>query len=157
MKAVRFSLFHFVISRFGPLRRFSLLVQLFDRALWILTAITAWSVLREMQGLSRQLETWPGVTVSRHRFGGRQFDFQGVELGHVHANGVVDIRLSRAEHDDVVARRLACPHHVVPNSSWVTFYLEQPGQASAVSALFALPFNRLQQGGVSDETIDEIG
>jgi hypothetical protein len=65
--------------------------------------------------------------------------------------------LSRAEHDDVIARRLANRHHVVPNSSWVTFYLKQPGQASEISALFALPFNRLRHGGVSDDTTEEEG
>lgn len=157
MAAVRFSVFHFVVHHLGPLGRFPILVQSFDKALWILTAITAWPVLREIQKLSRELETWPGITVCRHRFGGRQFDLHGVELGHVHSNGVVDIRLTRAEHDDVLARRLASPHHVVPNSSWVTVYLEQAGQASAISALFTLPFNRLKRGGVSDETIEEIG
>lgn len=57
----------------------------------------------------------------------------------------------------MLARRLANPHHVAPKSSWVTFFLEEPGQASAVSALFAFPFNRLKQGGMSDEPTEEEG
>ncbi len=112
MPPIRLTLFHFIIRRLGYFRRFPSLVYGFDVFLRMLTAITAPTILREIRALTRELLSWREVSLSRHRFGGREFQYRGDELGHVHSNGVVDIRLTRTEHDDVVARGIAVPRHV---------------------------------------------
>jgi len=154
---VRLAVFRFVIRHFGRLRRFPFLVHTFDLFLRGLTAVTAPTVLNEIRTLTGEVASWPSVTLSRHRFGGREFDYQVTELGHVHSNGVVDVRLTKSEHDDVLARGLAKPHHVAPASSWVTFVIEHSGDARAASALLAIPFQRLEQGGASEEPTEEDG
>ena len=64
---------------------------------------------------------WSRIAVHPHRFGGREFLFGAAEVGHVHANGIVDIPFTRPVHDLLLAEGLAEQHQWVPNSGWVTF------------------------------------
>jgi hypothetical protein len=41
-------------------------------------------------------------------------------LGHIHSNGVVDVRLSPTEQADILSKHLAQRHHVAPNSTSVS-------------------------------------
>ena len=157
MAPVRIVIFQLVVHHLGWFRRFPALVQAFDLYLETLTAVTAPSVHREIQALTQEVAGWPGVTQSPHRFGGREFAYQTVELGHVHANGIVDVRLTRAEHDHVLAERLAVAHHIVPASSWVTFVIERQGHAAAAAELLAMPLERVRAGFTSEGTTEEDG
>lgn len=147
MTPLRLAVFRFVIAHFGRLRNQFLLTQLFDAALAALTVVTAPEVTAAIRETTKALLQWPEVTRSRHRLGGRQFNHRGVEMGHIHSNGVADIRLNAREHDDVLARGLAQPHHVAPQSTWVTFYINAAGDAEHVEGLFRIPFHRLTGGG----------
>jgi hypothetical protein len=157
MTPVRIVIFQIVVRRLGWFRRFPALVHAFNLYLAALTAVTAPSVSREVDSLTQEVARWPGVTQSPHRYGGREFTYQRVEFGHVHANGVVDVRLTRVEHEQVLARGLAVAHHIVPTSSWVTFVIERPGQAEAAAELLAMPFERLRAGSTSEGSTDENG
>jgi hypothetical protein len=157
MAPVRIVIFHIVVHHLGWFRRFPPLVQAFDLYLDAITAVTAPSVHREVEALTQEVAGWPGVTQSPHRFGGREFAYQTVELGHVHSNGIVDVRLTRAEHDQVLAHGLAVAHHIVPTSSWATFVIERQGQAAAAAQLLALPFERLRAGSTSEGSTEENG
>ncbi len=157
MAPVRIVVFQIVVQRLGWFRRFPALAHAFDFYLDALTAVTAPDVSREVDALTREVAGWPGVTQSPHRFGGREFAYQRVELGHVHSNGIVDVRLTRAEHDQVLAQGLAVPHHIAPTSSWVTFVIERPGQAAAAADLLALPFERLRAWSGSEGSTEENG
>lgn len=150
-------LFQIVVHHLWWFRRFPALVQAFDLYLDALTAVTAPSVHREVRALAQEMAGWPGVSQSPHRFGGREFVYHTVELGHVHSNGIVDVRLTRAEHDQVLAQGLAVAHHILPTSTWVTFVIEREGQAAAAAELLAMPFERLRAGGTSEGSSDENG
>jgi Luciferase len=154
---LRIRVFQFVIAHFGALRSWPALTHSFDFMLAILTAMTAPGVTTCIAKVSDRVLQWPAVTRSSHRLGGRQFDFDGVELGHIHSNGVADIRLTRHEHDHVIAHHLAQLHHVAPQSTWVTFYINSLDDLERVTALFRIPFERLSQGGqlASDLPSDE--
>jgi hypothetical protein len=73
--------------------------------------------------LNEQVSAWQGISVHRHRFGGREFRFGSAEVGHVHESGAVDIPFPRAFRDELLARGLAEQHRWVPNSGWVTFHV----------------------------------
>jgi Family of unknown function (DUF5519) len=140
---VRFAVFHFVVRRFGVFRRVWVFTQAFDFFLGLLTVFTAPGVTVAINSLTRSLRQWPDVTISRHPLGGRQFNCQSTELGHVHSNGVVDIRLTASEQADVLARGLAKRHHIAPKSTWVTFLIEKHEDVSEAMVLFAIPFDRV--------------
>ena len=76
--------------------------------------------------LERELLTWEGVESRPHRFGGREYRFGRREIGHVHGDELIDIPLPRRIRDEVVARARAEPHHVLPESGWVSVCLRNP-------------------------------
>jgi hypothetical protein len=159
MAPVRFTVFRFVITHFGRLRNQFLLTQVFDAALAALTVVTAPNVTAAIRETTKDVLRWPEVTRSRHRLGGRQFNYRGIEMGHIHSNGVADIRLNAREHDDVLARGLAQPHHVAPQSTWVTYYIDARSDAQNVDGLFEIPFRRLNgaAGNPAELPSDENG
>ncbi|KTG30961.1 luciferase domain-containing protein [Haloferax profundi] len=64
---------------------------------------------------------WPGVETAPHRFGGTEFLVADKEIGHVHDVGIVDLAITKRVRDSLVADGLADPHHVLPDSAWVTY------------------------------------
>jgi hypothetical protein len=68
-----------------------------------------------------------GVTSGLHRFGGVEFMLGSRELGHVHGDSLVDVPLPKRVRDELVASGKAEPHHVLPQSGWVSVYLKDPG------------------------------
>ena len=76
-----------------------------------------------------QLEVgnWEGITSSSHRFGGVEFMLGSREIGHVHGDSLVDVPLPKHVRDELVTSGQAKPHHVLPESGWVSVHLKDPG------------------------------
>lgn len=94
-------------------------------------------LLSEMQ---RQVGNWPGVQTVPHRFGGIEFTLMGVEVGHFHWSGMVDIPFNRRLRDQLIAEGLAEPHHLLKDTGWISFYLRQPDDARMALWLFRLSY-----------------
>ncbi|WP_373231023.1 luciferase family protein [Cohnella sp.] len=73
--------------------------------------------------LTDELLTWSGVTVQPHRFGGIEFSVGGKEIGHLHGDHLVDLFLPKSRRDELIAGGRAEPHHIYPESGWVSIYL----------------------------------
>ena len=86
---------------------------------------------------------WPGVTAVPHRFGGVEFRLGRVELGHIHGDYLADLPFPRAVRDELVAAGRAGPHHVLPESGWVSRRIRSPGEVGEVVALFRLNYDRI--------------
>ena len=71
------------------------------------------------QVISEQLLSWPDVTQQPHRFGGIEFLYQGKEIGHVHGEGLVDIRMPKSSRDQFIAEGRAESHHIYPDSIYI--------------------------------------
>jgi hypothetical protein len=78
---------------------------------------------------------WPGVEARPHRFGGTEFRLGSREIGHIHGDYLVDIPLPMRVRQEVVAAGLAQPHHVLPESGWVSVYLSQLEDVEGAIAL----------------------
>ena len=83
---------------------------------------------------------WKGVTAHAHRFGGTEFRLGNREIGHIHGNHLVDIPFPKKVRDEIVAAGRAEPHHVLPDSGWVSFYIRKEGDIEAVIALLRESF-----------------
>ena len=70
--------------------------------------------------------SWPGVTAGSHRFGGTEYLLGKRELGHVHGDYLVDIPFPKPVRNELIEGGLAEPHHVLPQSGWVSFYIKAP-------------------------------
>jgi hypothetical protein len=78
---------------------------------------------------------WPGVTAHPHRFGGTEYRLGNREIGHIHGDSLVDIPFPTSVRDELVAAGAAEPHHVLPQSGWVSFYLRHPEAVGEAVAL----------------------
>ena len=69
---------------------------------------------------------WEGVTSRPHRFGGIEFRSGRKEFGHLHGDVLLDIPFPRDVRDELIAAGRVEPHHVLPQSGWVSFVLKGP-------------------------------
>lgn len=70
---------------------------------------------------------WEGVAVQPHRFGGVEFVLGRREIGHIHGNALVDIPFPTGTRNKLIAERRAQPHHILPDSGWVSLPLREAG------------------------------
>ena len=94
-----------------------------------------------LEAVRRQVSSWKGVSLHQHRFGGVEFRLGDRELGHLHAK-FADLPFPRAIRDEIVASGRAKPHHVVPDSGWVTVSMRTASEAENVIGLFRLNYER---------------
>jgi Luciferase len=83
-----------------------------------------------VSGAKKKIETalqdWAGIEGQPHRFGGTEYRLGRREIGHVHGDHLVDIPFPKEVRDALVASGRAEPHHILPQSGWVSVYLKQP-------------------------------
>ncbi len=76
--------------------------------------------------ITEAVSQWEGITHAPHRFGGVEFLLGRREIGHVHGDSLVDIPFPVAVRRELVAAGKAEPHHILPESGWISFYLRAP-------------------------------
>jgi hypothetical protein len=81
------------------------------------------------------VSAWEGITAHPHRFGGTEYRLERREIGHVHGDGLVDIPFPTKIRDEIVAAGNAKPHHILPDSGWISFYLREPPDVERAIAL----------------------
>lgn len=89
--------------------------------------------------------TWPGVTAHPHRFGGTEYRLGGRELGHIHGESLVDIPFPTRVRAEVVAAGRAQPHHLLPETGWVSCYLRQEKDVDGAIELLRLSYDLAPQ------------
>ena len=90
--------------------------------------------------LEEELTSWDGVTAHPHRFGGVEFRLGRRELGHLHGDRFADLPFPRRIRDQLIAEGRARPHHVLPDSGWVTVPMDDP---AALTELFRMTYDRV--------------
>lgn len=101
---------------------------------------------------------WPGVQAEPHRFGGIEFRLGRRELGHLHGDRIADLPFPRRVRDQLVADGRAQPHHVLPDSGWITVSIHTPEEADRAIELFRMGYERAvgarrgRPGGASQPT-----
>ncbi|WP_018757984.1 luciferase family protein [Paenibacillus terrigena] len=95
------------------------------------------------QIISEQLLTWSDVTKQPHRFGGIEFLYQGKEIGHFHGDFLVDILMSRPSRDQFIAEGRAKPHHIYPESNWISVYIQSEEDLMNAIELLRFKYNYL--------------
>lgn len=97
------------------------------------------SVAKRIEG---EVASWPGVTVEPHRFGGVEFRVGRRELGHLHGSRLADLPFPVKVREQLVATGQAEPHHVLPESGWVSVYIRGEQDVDTVVELFRLNYER---------------
>src|ERR1041384_4701663 len=90
------------------------------------------SVSNAQKIITQTLTSWEGVSTAPHRFGGVEYRLGTRELGHIHGDHLVDIPFPKKVSDEIVNARLAQPHHILPETGWISFYLQENGDIGKV-------------------------
>ena len=94
------------------------------------------------ESISREVERWPGVTSAPHRFGGVEFRLGRRELGHLHGDRLADLPFPRRVRDALIRDGRARPHHILPDTGWVSFPIAGDEDTPRVLELFRLNYER---------------
>ena len=91
------------------------------------------------------LQGWSGITSQPHRFGGTEYCLGRREIGHVHGDSLVDIPFPKKIRNELVTAGRAEPHHILPDSGWVSIYLRQASDVDTAIELLHLSFEIANQ------------
>jgi hypothetical protein len=94
-----------------------------------------------IEAVRAAVASWDGVTTHSHRFGGLEFRLGRRELGHLHET-IADLPFPLRVRDELVAGGRARPHHVLPESGWVTVPMRTTSEVSNVIELFRQNYDR---------------
>ena len=92
--------------------------------------------------IQETVEGWPGVESAPHRFGGIEFRVGRRELGHLHGSRLADLPFPRRVRDELITSGRAAPHHVLPDSGWVSFRIRTDDDVDAAIDLFRMSYDR---------------
>ena len=112
-----------------------------------------------VQQFVEAISAWDGVSHNAHRFGGTEFKFGRVEVGHVHHNnGMVDIPFTVSIREALVDEDLALHHHLLTDSGWITFYIHNDDDLQ--HAIWLMRISYLQKTSrrypVDMDTVDSL-
>ena len=77
--------------------------------------------------IQKTVSSWDRVEAHPHRFGGTEFRIGKREIGHIHGDHLVDIPFPKKVRDEIVTAGAAEPHHILPETGWISFYLREAG------------------------------
>jgi len=95
--------------------------------------------------ITAAVAAWPGVEAGTHRFGGVEFRLGRRELGHLHGDRIADLPFPRRVRDELIANDRAGPHHVLPDSGWITFTINEPADVERAIDLFRRSYDRARR------------
>ena len=131
-------MFKFVVKKLRWLARIPVLPQLFDAGLMIATMLFDRPRLRAMETFESAIRRKYTIQRRPHRFGGVGFFIGTTEIGHLHGNGLLDLFVGKSFRTEQVRRGRALPHHVFPDSGWISFWLKSPADISQALELFEI-------------------
>ena len=91
--------------------------------------------------ITQVVSSWEGITLAPHRFGGTAFMLGKRELGHIHGDRLVDIPFPKPLRDQLVSTGQAEPHHIRPNSGWISFFLRTEADVDHAIELMRTSFD----------------
>lgn len=98
-----------------------------------------------LESIQKQILSWPYVTAKAHKFGGIEFRLNKRELGHIHGHRLVDLPFPMSTRDELVNSGRASPHHVLPQSGWVSYWINKGEKdVPAVIDLFRMRYEQLK-------------
>lgn len=134
--------FKFVVKNFGFLKFVPLAPLVFDAWLKLWTLITNAEVLDAIEAIEAEVLTWSRTSAGLHKYGGVQFNHNGRELGHIHGNGLLDMRFSRSVKNELLTENRVTHHHIFINSGWISFYIRNKDDGQYAMRLLKMAYNR---------------
>lgn len=96
------------------------------------------------QTIKEEILKWPGITTEPNRFGGIEFLVNKKEMGHLHGEKLADLPFPVEIRKELVTSGRALPHHIYPESGWVSNWIRNSDDIPAVLGLFEMQYERLR-------------
>ena len=96
-----------------------------------------------LEKINKEILSWPGVTTGQHRFGGSEFRVGKREMGHIHGDKLADLPFPMQVRNQLIESGRALPHHILPESGWVSKWIRSEEDVSEVVELFRMRYRRL--------------
>jgi hypothetical protein len=90
----------------------------------------------------KEVTGWKGVSAYPHRFGGTEFRHGKPEIGHIHSSGLTDIPFPVKIRDELIKENMALPHHILPETGWISYYVKEEKDVGNAVRLFRLSYLR---------------
>lgn len=139
-------IFKFIVKWLGGLKSVPMVALVFDSCLKMHAAIVNPQLLDCIDEVENEVCCWEGVTLSLHKYGGTQFNYKQKEIGHLHSNGILDIRLDRETKNLLVQGNKAKEHHVFKKSGWISLYIVGKADVENAIAILCLSYNNAVNG-----------
>lgn len=139
------SLFNFTVKYLGFLKSVPLLPQLFDSQLKLWSLLTNWGLLQAIDDIETEILSWNGTNTTLHKYGGIQFNYKALEIGHIHSNGILDIRFSRKIKQQLMDEGKIDDHHIFAKSGWISFYVRGKEDSDYALELLRMAYLRTCQ------------
>ena len=95
------------------------------------------------------LRTWilqlPKVSEAPHRFGGTEFQVDGVEFMHSHGATWLDIRLSKEDQAAALKNGEALRHRFAPQAGWVSFRIGKSEDLATAKKIIQLAYDNAKK------------
>ena len=101
--------------------------------------------------ITEAVTSWADVSVQPHRFGGVEYVIGRREIGHIHGDHLVDIPFPKKVRDEIVQAGRAAPHHILPETGWVSFYVRQAEDIERAIALLEESYMLAKKQGIRGE------
>lgn len=99
--------------------------------------------MRIREAIEQEVLGWPEVEARPHRYGGVEFRVRGHEVGHLHGERLADLPFPRKVRDELLAGGKARPHHVLPQTGWVSYPIRGSEDVGGALELFRMNYERL--------------
>ena len=76
------------------------------------------SVKRAGEKIDNAMMECANVVSGKHRFGGKEYNLDKREIGHVHGDYLVDIPFPLKIRNEIIEEGKAEAHHILPESGW---------------------------------------
>lgn len=96
--------------------------------------------MKARQVIEEAALAWQGVSANPHRFGGIEFRLGSRELGHLHGDVLLDAPFPTKVRDELIAAGRAQPHHVLPESGWISFRIKTAADVQAAIDLLRMSY-----------------
>jgi hypothetical protein len=101
--------------------------------------------------VQQELLSWPGVTIHDHRFGGIEFRVNGREMGYMHGDVLADLPFPKDVGKKLIVEGKASPHHFIPQSGWISYYINGMEDVQGAIELFRMQYGRMTSYGKKQE------
>lgn len=136
-------MFNFAVKYLGFLKSIPLLPHFFDSQLKFWQLITGSEKLDCLDDIEKEVLSWKGTFITMHKYGGVQFNCNGKEIGHIHSNGILDIRFNRKIKQQLMNEGKINDHHVFANSGWVSFQIKKKQDSEYAIKLLRMAYLNL--------------